>query len=332
MVSGPGPGVLRPVCEQDLPRIHQIAVAAWRPIFARYRLIVGEEMWQDLWGDWEGTWCAPSPERCNDTTLVTAVDGQVVGFATWEHPGDCLAEVGGNAVDPAFQGRGIGTAQIRAVIARLRQAGSTYATVHTGLDPAHGPARAEYRKAGLRLGVSTSEYYNYLEEAARPPVRSELTCRWAEPADAESVRQLLQQNWNGAGTPARQVLGDVLFEVAVAGPARCRLNELVGLTAATPPRLRVAVSDGRPIGAAVVDVDAARHLGTIESLSVHPACRDQGVGCALCADAVSHFRACGLRHARLRSRAGGVTERMRRLAWHAGLYRELPSIDYYMHL
>ena len=38
------------------------------------------------------------------------------------------------------------------------------------MDPAHGPARAEYRNAGLRRTVANSWYLNYLDEVARIPM------------------------------------------------------------------------------------------------------------------------------------------------------------------
>ena len=336
MEHGSGPGLQRPACEHDLQGIHEIAVAAWRPIFARYRLIVGEAMWQDLWGTWEQGWFVPSRERLDGNTLVTEVDGRVVGFAGWYYPGAQLAEVGGNAVDPAFQGRGIGTAQVRAVVARCRREGYPFARVHTGLDPAHGAARAQYRGAGLRLGVTRSDYYNYLDETARAPARTDLTFRWAGQADADAVRELLEHGWGEAQPPARRVLGDALFAAAFEAPARRRIDEIVELAAAAPPQVRLVVHEGRLVASAVVSPEDPQHpgagLGTVESLAVHPARRDQGVGCALCADVVSHFRQRGLRYVRLRSPSGGVTERVRRLAWNAGLHRELPSIDYYMHL
>jgi len=151
---------IRDIAPADLPRIHEIAVAGWRPIFTRYRRIVGDEMWQDLWGGWEKGWVAHTPETWNGRGIVTERDGQVTGFATWWFPDGGIAEVGGNAVDPAFQGCGIGSSQIRWVLDMFRREGHRYARVHTGLDPAHGPARAEYRNAGLRLGVTNSEYYN----------------------------------------------------------------------------------------------------------------------------------------------------------------------------
>ena len=75
-------GRIRAAGAADRQRIHEIAVAGWRPIYARFRMIVGERMWQDLWGDWEESWFADAPAQYPERAIVTEVDGQVGGFAT----------------------------------------------------------------------------------------------------------------------------------------------------------------------------------------------------------------------------------------------------------
>ena len=53
---------IREVTVDDLPRIHEIAVAGWQPIFGRSRLIVGDEMWNDLWSGWDERWFLYTPD------------------------------------------------------------------------------------------------------------------------------------------------------------------------------------------------------------------------------------------------------------------------------
>jgi GNAT superfamily N-acetyltransferase len=53
------------------------------------------------------------------------------------------------AVDPAHQGRGVGTALTEFGVDRLRELGMTYAIVGTSDDPGHGPARQVYLKGGF---------------------------------------------------------------------------------------------------------------------------------------------------------------------------------------
>jgi GNAT superfamily N-acetyltransferase len=58
-------------------------------------------------------------------------------------------EIGLNAVDPARAGAGIGTAMYEFAVRFMQQAGMRVATVATGGDPSHAPARRAYQKAGF---------------------------------------------------------------------------------------------------------------------------------------------------------------------------------------
>jgi ribosomal protein S18 acetylase RimI-like enzyme len=329
-MKNPSPGTIRHATAGDLPRLHEIVVAAWRPIFERYRLIVGEEMWNDLWGDWERGWVLYTPETWPGRGIVTELEGEVAGFATWWLPSETLAEVGGNAVAPQFQGRGIGSAQIRWVVEMFRENGYRCAKVHTGMDPAHGPARAEYRQAGLCKGVTNSVYLNYLEEVARIPVREGLSCRGAEPEDVELVRHLACSAWIPVYESVRGTLGQDLFALAFPNAAERKANEWAQVAADAPDKVRLALEKGRPAGFAVLEADPNKKIGEIKTVAVAPEGGSRGIGCALCVDAFDVFRQKGLRYVRLTAGLGEVNERTRQMCWNAGLYRELPSIDYYM--
>jgi ribosomal protein S18 acetylase RimI-like enzyme len=321
------PGTIRLSTDDDKARIHEIAVAAWRPIFGRYRLIVGDEMWNDMWGGWDKNWFT------NANGIVTEFDGQIVGFATWYWPiAEILAEVGGNAVDPKFQGRGIGSAQIRWLVDKFREWGYKCAKVHTGMDPSHGPARAEYRNAGLCRGVTNSRYFNYLDEVARIPVRPTLSFRWAESADAELVRQMTRSAWNSVYKSVRDTLGDEIFDIAFKNAKEQKTEKFAKVTSDTPEKVRIVMEDEHPAGFTILDADLNKRLGEINALAVTPEFRGRGIGCALCMDAFDIFRERGLRYASLNANLGEVNERTRQMCWNAGLYRELPSIDYYMML
>jgi len=320
-------GTIRLSTDDDKSRIHEIAVAAWRPIFERYRLIVGDEMWKDVWAGWDKDWFA------NASGIVTELDGQVVGFATWYWViKDVFEEVGGNAVDPKFQGRGIGSRQIRWVIDKFREWGYKCAKVLTGMDPAHGPARAEYRNAGLRRGVTHSRYFNYLDEVARVPVRPELSFRRSEPDDAELVRQMTLSAWTSVYEAVLSKVGEEIFDVAFKNAKEQKAERFSKVTSEAPERLRIVMENGRTAGFAILDANKEQKLGKINALAVIPEFRGRGIGCALCMDAFDFFRERSLRYASLQTDLGEVNERTRQMCWNVGLYRELPSIDYYMML
>jgi GNAT superfamily N-acetyltransferase len=65
------------------------------------------------------------------------------------------------AVDPEFQGRGIGGALVEFAVAWMKEAGMSIAMIETGADPGHAPARRTYEKAGFEL-FSVARYFKTL--------------------------------------------------------------------------------------------------------------------------------------------------------------------------
>ncbi|MEM8646439.1 MAG: GNAT family N-acetyltransferase, partial [Pseudomonadota bacterium] len=74
----------------------------------------------------------------------------IVGFVsiTLDHT-TLLGEIGLNAVHPSQCGRGYGTQLYTHALDVMRQAGMKAASVGTGADPSHAPARRAYQKAGF---------------------------------------------------------------------------------------------------------------------------------------------------------------------------------------
>ena len=321
------PGTIRSSTDEDKPHIHEIAVAAWQPIFNRYRLIVGDEMWNDVWKGWDEDWFA------NASGFVTELDGQVAGFATyWEPIKDVLAEVGGNAVHPKFQRRGIGTAQMRYLVDKFREWGYKCTKVLTGVDPAHGPARAEYRKVGFRGGVKHSRYFNYLDEVARVPVRSSLTVRCATPDDATLLCEMTRSAWATVYNSLRGTLGDEIFNIAFRNALEEKVKKVDEVVSDNPEKVRIITEAKQPAGFAILDQNPGKKLGELRSVGVIPDFRGRGIGCALCMDAFQIFRDSGLQYACLPTDLGEVNEQTRQICWNVGLYREIPSVDYYVML
>ena len=149
-----GSVTVRRAREQDVPRMREIAVKAWAPIYAAIRQRVGEELYRlEGYHDWQTMQAdevSGSYDRHPEWCLVAELSGQIVGFMTFMlHEDKSIGEIWNNAVDPDYQGQGIGTAQCRRVLEIFEQRGMKYAKVCTGLDPAHAPARAMYEKVGF---------------------------------------------------------------------------------------------------------------------------------------------------------------------------------------
>jgi ribosomal protein S18 acetylase RimI-like enzyme len=94
---------------------------------------------------------------------VAEVGASTVGFVAVEldHPERGMGEICMLAVDPDYQGGGIGTALSEFALERLKEAGMRMAMVETGGDPGHGAARRTYEKAGYVL-LPIARYFKYL--------------------------------------------------------------------------------------------------------------------------------------------------------------------------
>ena len=94
---------------------------------------------------------------------VAEVAGEVVGFVSVQLNRDTgVGEIGLNAVDPAHAGRGVGTEMYDFAVTRMKEAGMTVATVGTGGDPSHAPARRAYQKAGFGVEIPSVWMYRKL--------------------------------------------------------------------------------------------------------------------------------------------------------------------------
>jgi ribosomal protein S18 acetylase RimI-like enzyme len=161
---------IRNANENDLNRVAEIALQAWARIHDSYRKIMGAQMHHDLHADWEvnkeaqvrGHW-KNHPEWFR---VVESVEtGAVVGFITFRiDAANSMGIIGNNAVAPGAQGRGIGTMMYDDVLERFRAHGLKYASVTTGLDEGHAPARRAYEKAGFDIVRPDVTYYQYLDE------------------------------------------------------------------------------------------------------------------------------------------------------------------------
>lgn len=131
----------------------EFGLESFRPVFASFREHYGEGLFNALRPDWENAQSEYIREACSDQdrdTWVAVVDEDVSGFVVLTINGESgLGRIELMAVDPAHQGRGVGTALTEFGVDRLRELGMTYAIVGTSDDPGHGPARQVYLKGGF---------------------------------------------------------------------------------------------------------------------------------------------------------------------------------------
>jgi GNAT superfamily N-acetyltransferase len=147
---------IRPAHADDVIRLDEIRRAAFAPVFASFRAILGDEIYelaQARDDAAQGDLLAAMAQHGSPWELYVAeLGGEIVGFVSLRLARE-LGEIGLNAVDPSHAGKGIGTAMYDFALARMKEAGMKVATVSTGGDPSHAAARRAYAKAGFAVEI-----------------------------------------------------------------------------------------------------------------------------------------------------------------------------------
>jgi GNAT superfamily N-acetyltransferase len=151
----------------DMPRLDAIRRAAFAPVFASFRSILGDEIYEaaqrrddEAQGALLASFVAPDSIW---ELYVARSENDVVGFMALRLDRQTrIGEIGLNAVDPARAGTGFGTALYAFAVNRMKEAGLKVATVGTGGDPSHAPARRAYQKAGFSVELPTVWMYRRL--------------------------------------------------------------------------------------------------------------------------------------------------------------------------
>ncbi len=159
--------VIRDMRPDDVEAIVAIAIAAWAPIYAGYRRILGDELYHAKSPNWQERKAGEIRAACdpNNSAMVCVGEqkGQIIGFITFSADQQTrIGEIGNNAVHPDHQGKGLGQLMYQHVFGRLKELEMRFVTVRTGGDPAHAPARRAYEKAGFSIKLPGVEYYREL--------------------------------------------------------------------------------------------------------------------------------------------------------------------------
>lgn len=155
---------IRPARAEDMHAVCDIAKRAWERVHDSFRTMMGTEMHDALCANWKDDKAAQIRnhfERAPEWVyVVTSADGAVAGFVTFRIEKDkSLGTIGNNAIDPDVQGHGLGTAMYEYTLEIFRQKGLRFATVHTGMDVGHAPARKAYERAGFNVALPEVTYY-----------------------------------------------------------------------------------------------------------------------------------------------------------------------------
>ena len=202
--------ILRQATAKDLDRIHQITFDAFGPYCAA-------EAIKKRYGIGGGiadkarsvrSFC----EQHLNRVLVADEGGQVVGYySSIPHEEYGIEQLGANAVDPAYQGRGIGTRMARHVVRELIEKESQEILFVATL--VHDkPARKVYENVGFTevyRQVSFSNWQHLLdpgrlaERATTDAAAPEIKIRPARPPDMEHILEIVAQDSHASVCPQR---------------------------------------------------------------------------------------------------------------------------------
>lgn len=153
-----GPGTLRPIRPEDEPALARLHRAAYHGRFDRYLFLEEEDEERDSAREvhqlLHGRWGEPEPNG----SVVLDVEGRPVAavIAVRRAEGVLIADV---AVDPSYQGRGVGRRVLAASLARLFAAGA--GRVYLNVTEGNTRAQRLYASLGFVRSLGPSrDWYN----------------------------------------------------------------------------------------------------------------------------------------------------------------------------
>lgn len=157
---------IRPLEARDAEAVVDLSLRAWAPVFASLEQTLGSEIFRRLHPNWREDQQRAVEEVCaaqKGRVWVAELGASAVGFVAVEiyDAKRRMGEISMLAVDPDYQGGGIGTALTEFALERLKDAGMRVALVETGGDPGHAAARRTYEKAGYVL-LPIARYFKNL--------------------------------------------------------------------------------------------------------------------------------------------------------------------------
>ena len=157
---------IKPLKQQQVSALIDLSLRAWEPVFQAVQSVMTEEIYSALHSDWRDDQRNAVEAVCSAEDIrvwVSECDGTVVGFVAVRFDDvSRTGEISMVAVDPKYQQLGAGTALTEFAVEQMKLAGMKLATVETGGDPGHRPARKTYEKCGFKP-LPIVRYFRNLE-------------------------------------------------------------------------------------------------------------------------------------------------------------------------
>ena len=157
---------IEPYDPRHLDAVIRLSLRAWTPVFDSIQKAMNADVYRAFYPDnWRVSQQKAVEDVCaaKDTNVWVAIDtGSTVGFVAVKLDSESsMGEIYMVAVDPDFQGHGIGSALIEFALDWMKDAGMSVAMVETVGDPGHAPARRTYEKVGFGL-LPIARYFKKL--------------------------------------------------------------------------------------------------------------------------------------------------------------------------
>jgi len=158
---------IRSFHEQDLALLTDLTIDTFGPFYEdSFRPLVGDVVFANQHGGWRadyrrqvGELHAPDQHKY---VAVAEIDGAVAGYVAWSvDPSRRNGEITHLAVSTAHRRHHVGTTLCKHAFGAMRALGAEVASIGTGGDDFHAPARALYESLGCTM-LPVAVYYRQL--------------------------------------------------------------------------------------------------------------------------------------------------------------------------
>ena len=136
---------IRSAALEDIPVIRQLSEVIWRPT---YTPLLGEVQVQYMLDTMYSADALTKQMEDGQVFLMVHVDDRPVGFAAYSRIDDAAYKLNKIYVDPALQGRGIGSALLNTVVERIKASGAD--RLQLNVNP-YNKARVFYEHRGFTI-------------------------------------------------------------------------------------------------------------------------------------------------------------------------------------
>lgn len=319
-----------PTEEKYVEDCARIAIRAWEPIHESYKNCIGADLHDELMPTWREDKAQSTRNiLATGNAFVALLGDRVVGYCSYGIDG-ILGEIKGNSVDPDMRGMGIANKLYHAALDKMRADGCKYATVNTGLDEGHAPARRAYNKVGFEKNLPSIMYYQRLDPNMEPFATSSDTVQIVpcEEKHLADCKRITLTAWTIIHESYKKCMGEKMHDDLNAGWEEATVNSM--LAAQRSGRGYVAIVDGKVAGFASYRTDGK--MGVVSRNAVDPEYRGRGIAKLMYGMLINRMIADGCVYAKVHTGLDDGHAGARRAYGKVGFELNLPTIRYYQEL